>query len=111
MVQATVALLVRVNPISTGERAFNTEDEAKLSILNNLSECEVWGKYTWTDFQAMGHDFANMMRLRRALVSDLYTGLRKTKQIRLKADLDLVDKDGEVSFAGKDWYAWYPHFQ
>jgi hypothetical protein len=56
---------------------FSTPDKAKLEILNLLNWLEAHGEYEWPDFQQDGLDFVQAMRLRRALVGDLFVALKQ----------------------------------
>ena len=57
-------------------------DEAKMAIFHILTALEFTSLYTWPDFKAMGFDFANIMRLRRALITDITVALMKSDAFR-----------------------------
>ncbi|KAF2133791.1 hypothetical protein P153DRAFT_380969 [Dothidotthia symphoricarpi CBS 119687] len=65
---------------STG---YTIADEARLDILNTLNWYEAHAEYEWPDFSKSGFDFAQTMRLRRALVNDVYLALQKAGNIRI----------------------------
>jgi hypothetical protein len=61
---------------------FSTPDKAKLEILNLLNWLEAHGEYEWPDFQQDGLDFVQAMRLRRALVGDVFVVLNKSGNMK-----------------------------
>jgi hypothetical protein len=62
---------------------YHSDNEGKLSILNSLNYHEAHDLYTWPDFTSLGYDFANNMRLRRALVHDVYVALEKSGRLQV----------------------------
>jgi hypothetical protein len=62
---------------------FSTPDKAKLEILNLLNWLEAHGEYEWPDFQKDGLDFVQAMRLRRALVGDLFVALKQEGNMKV----------------------------
>jgi len=63
--------------------AYITADEAKYSILKTLNWFEAHNEYEWPDFAGLNYSFDQVMRLRRALVADVYTALQKAGNIKL----------------------------
>jgi hypothetical protein len=61
----------------------STPDKAKLEILNSLNWLEAHDEYEWPDFQLHGLDFAQAMKLRRALVNDVFIGMNKGGHLRI----------------------------
>lgn len=62
---------------------YPSENEGKLLILKNLNFHEAHDDYVWPDFTSLGFDFANNMRLRRALVHDVYVALEKSGRLHV----------------------------
>lgn len=58
-----------------------TSSAACLAILNTLNWHEAHDEYIWPDFSALGFDFPQAMRLRRALVGDVLGALRSAGRI------------------------------
>jgi hypothetical protein len=54
-------------------------------------------KYEWPDFASMGYDFAHSIRLRRALVNDVFTAFEREGQIVQDGSWAV---NGAVSFRG-----------
>ncbi|KAF2106835.1 hypothetical protein BDV96DRAFT_654394 [Lophiotrema nucula] len=69
-------------------------EDAKVAILTSLNALEFNSLYTWPDFQALGFNFENMMKLRRALVTDLADALLKSKEFQ-----DALQKRHEPKFS------------
>jgi hypothetical protein len=59
-----------------------TADEAKHDILRTLNWLEAHNEYEWPDFGAH-FGFDQVMRLRRVLVSDIYTTLERAGHISI----------------------------
>lgn len=59
-----------------------TPDEAKHSILKTLNWFEAHDEYEWPDFSDRNYDFAQVMRLRRALVQDVFNALQQANQVK-----------------------------
>ncbi|KAF2020165.1 hypothetical protein BU24DRAFT_477317 [Aaosphaeria arxii CBS 175.79] len=72
-------------------RIYDSANAAKMSILETLSSLAVKGKYSWPVFAAMELDFDQIMRLRRALVTDLYQALLAQGRLRVGS---VIDNDG-----------------
>lgn len=70
---------------STDDRAssaYLTADEAKYDILRTLNWLEAHNEYSWPKFGA--HlSFEQVMRLRRVLVSDIYTALERAGHVSI----------------------------
>ncbi|KAF2655427.1 hypothetical protein K491DRAFT_716241 [Lophiostoma macrostomum CBS 122681] len=64
-------------------KEYVSEDAGKLDILNALNYEEAHDTYTWPDFSALGHNFAESMRFRRALVHDVFATLKTGGSIRV----------------------------
>jgi len=62
---------------------YQSDNEGKLLILKSLDYYEAHDDYAWPDFPALGFDFANTMRLRRALVHDVYVILEKSGRLQI----------------------------
>jgi hypothetical protein len=62
---------------------YQSDNEGKLLILKTLNYYEAHDDYAWPDFMALGFDFENNMRLRRALVHDVYVALEKNGRLRV----------------------------
>ncbi|KZM24075.1 hypothetical protein ST47_g4771 [Ascochyta rabiei] len=60
-------------------------DEAKHSILKSLNWFEAHGEYEWPNFSRLNLDFAQAMRLRRALVQDVCNVLQQAGNIKIGA--------------------------
>jgi hypothetical protein len=58
-------------------------DDAKYDILETLNWLEAHEEYDWPDFSRHNFDFAQVMRLRRALVNDVFGALQKAGNIRI----------------------------
>ncbi|KAF2683214.1 hypothetical protein K458DRAFT_390481 [Lentithecium fluviatile CBS 122367] len=56
---------------------FDTADAVKIAFYDCLNWHEAHQSYSWPDFVSMGFDFAQSMRLRRALVMDAFIALLK----------------------------------
>ena len=62
---------------------YQSDNEGKLLILKALNYYEAHDDYAWPDFTVLGFDFANNMRLRRALVHDVYIALERSGRLQL----------------------------
>ena len=62
---------------------YASDDEGKLEILKALNFYEAHSEYEWPDFRQLGFDFSQTMRLRRALVSDVYVALLKNRSVQV----------------------------
>lgn len=58
-------------------------DEAKHAILNILNWLEAHDEYDWPDLSRMNFDFSQVMRLRRALVQDVFNALRQAGNLKI----------------------------
>ncbi|KAF2186175.1 hypothetical protein K469DRAFT_687181 [Zopfia rhizophila CBS 207.26] len=97
MVDASIALVLAEDG-TIDWPAFTSEDRAKVAVLGWLSSAEGKDVYKWPDFIAQGFDFANMMRLRRALITDICSALHKCGRIQIKADaLDVATRTPKSS--------------
>jgi hypothetical protein len=54
-----------------------SQDEARFQILKSLNFFEAHNEYEWPDFTSFHYDFSQVMRLRRALVQDVFNALEK----------------------------------
>jgi hypothetical protein len=57
---------------------YGSQDKGKLDTMRTLNFFEAHDEYVWPDFSALGFDFAQTMRLRRALVNDVFAALMKS---------------------------------
>lgn len=64
---------------------YTSNDAGKLEILKTLNFYEAHDKYTWPDFSSLGYDFAQTMRLRRALIHDVYVALHMNGSLHVEA--------------------------
>lgn len=62
---------------------YTVADEARIDILNILNWYEAHEEYNWPNFTHSGFDFAQAMRLRRALVSDVFVALQKAGNVQI----------------------------
>jgi hypothetical protein len=62
---------------------YPSQDDAKLAILKTLNWWEAHDEYQWPDFSRMNFDFAQAMRLRRALVNDVFSVLQKAGNVKI----------------------------
>lgn len=58
-------------------------DDAKHCILKTLNWFEAHDEYEWPDFSRWKFDFSQAMRLRRALVQDVFNALQKAGSIKI----------------------------
>ncbi|KAF1950647.1 hypothetical protein CC80DRAFT_598062 [Byssothecium circinans] len=63
---------------TTLPKRFGTPDSAKMALNDSLNWHEAHDSYKWPGFSSLGFDFAQSMRLRRALVHDTFLALLKT---------------------------------
>jgi hypothetical protein len=54
---------------------FITPDVGRFNVLNTLNHLEAHDEYQWPDYTGLGFDFTQTMRLRRALVNDVFVAL------------------------------------
>lgn len=78
-----VAASLRVTVDQCMPLNFTSPDAGKLALLESLNRSEASYDYKWPDFAALGNDFAQSMRLRRALVHDTFHALEKTGTIHV----------------------------
>lgn len=64
---------------------YSSYDEGKTETLRALNFYEAHGEYTWPKFATLGFDFAQAMKLRRALVNDVFNALVKTQDVVVRA--------------------------
>jgi hypothetical protein len=57
---------------------YGSQDKGKLDTMRTLNFFEAHDEYVWPDFSALGFDFTQTMRLRRALVNDVFAALMKS---------------------------------
>ena len=62
---------------------YTSEDAGKLEILKTLNFYEAHDGYTWPDFSSLGYSFAQVMRLRRALVQDVFVALQRNGNVQV----------------------------
>ncbi|KAF9697885.1 hypothetical protein EKO04_003999 [Ascochyta lentis] len=62
-----------------------SSDEAKHSILKTLNWFEAHDQYEWPNFSHQNYDFAQAMRLRRALVQDVCNALQQAGSLKIGA--------------------------
>ena len=62
---------------------YTSEDASKLEILKTLNFYEAHNEYTWPDFSSLGYSFAQVMRLRRALVQDVFVALQRNGNVQI----------------------------
>jgi hypothetical protein len=86
MVTAALKFALGENTPST----CSTPDKAKLEILNSLNWLEAHGEYEWPDFQQDGLDFTQAMRLRRALVSDVFVALNRSDNLKISSASEIL---------------------
>ncbi|KAK1917306.1 hypothetical protein P3342_000019 [Pyrenophora teres f. teres] len=60
---------------------YTSSDGACMDVLNVLNRHEAHGEYEWPAFS--GYGFAQAMRIRRALVNDVFVALEKTGRVAL----------------------------
>ena len=77
MVLATVTVARDWGHCTKFPKEYGSEDIGKLDILNALNWAEAQRTYDWPDFHRLGHNFAESMRFRRALVHDVFAALKK----------------------------------
>lgn len=65
---------------------YSSPDASRLDILNTLNWHEAHDEYAWPDFHALGFDFSQTMRLRRALVNDVFVALQKAGVVRVRGE-------------------------
>lgn len=71
---------------TSGDRSdavYLTADEAKYGILKTLNWLEAHNEYEWPEFASLNLSFDQAMRLRRALVGDIYNALHRAGCIKL----------------------------
>lgn len=61
---------------------YPTPDEARFGILKTLNWLEAHGEYEWPEFSHLNLDFNQVMRLRRALVQDVFNALHKAGTVK-----------------------------
>jgi hypothetical protein len=82
-----------VSSTDSPHHTFACADDARLEILNTLNWYEAHGEYTWPRFAEC--DFSQSMRLRRALVSDVFAALHKAGNVRVRAALGTPESTAE----------------
>ena len=65
---------------------FPSINDGKMEILEKLSFLKVNAKYEWPDFAAFGNDFNHCIKLRRALVTDVFDALVQCGSARIGED-------------------------
>ncbi|KAF3035298.1 hypothetical protein E8E12_003005 [Didymella heteroderae] len=63
---------------------FASHDEARYRILKCLNFFEAHNEYEWPDFTSFRYDFSQAMRLRRALVQDVFNALEKAGTLSIR---------------------------
>lgn len=69
---------------------YASPDASRLDILTTLNWHEAHAEYTWPDFGALGFDFSQIMRFRRALVNDVFVALQKAGHVKIAAGEGLL---------------------
>lgn len=62
---------------------YASQDEARFRILKSLSWFEAHDEYEWPDFTSFNYDFSQVMRLRRALVQDIFNALERAGSLKI----------------------------
>lgn len=62
---------------------YKDSDDARMAILNTLNWFEAHAEYKWPDFARVRLDFSQIMRFRRALVSDVFVSLQRAGKVRI----------------------------
>lgn len=78
-----VIAALRCTTVERSDTTYLTADEAKHGILKTLNWLEAHHEYEWPDFASLHLSFDQAMRLRRALVGDIYTALHRAGSLKL----------------------------
>jgi hypothetical protein len=62
---------------------YASQDDARFQILNSLNWFEAHDEYEWPDFTSFNYDFSQVMRLRRALVQDIFSALEQAGNLKI----------------------------
>lgn len=62
---------------------YASHDDARFQILKSLNWFEAHDEYEWPDFTSFNYDFSQAMRLRRALVQDIFNALEKAGNLKI----------------------------
>lgn len=81
---------------------YKDSDDARMAILNTLNWFEAHDEYKWPVFARIHLDFSQIMRFRRALVSDVFVSLQRAGKVRiLRGQGDLGTPDSIAERVGK----------
>ncbi|KAI8931035.1 hypothetical protein NX059_012046 [Plenodomus lindquistii] len=82
-----VTAALKFSSANTRPSTYPTPDSARLEILNTLNWYEAHSEYAWPDFTALGFDFSQAMRFRRALVNDVFSAMQQAGTVRINAEV------------------------
>ncbi|KAF2634428.1 hypothetical protein P280DRAFT_474652 [Massarina eburnea CBS 473.64] len=76
-----VAAALCVSKDTTFPKRFATADDGEMALNNSLNWHEAHDLYAWPAFTSLGFDFAQAMRMRRALVHDTFCASQKASAL------------------------------